>query len=176
MRNIILTIVSSIILMLMIVYRQPCVAQISDTCYLATEKYYWMSKSFPDTIVFEEAVYDSVLCSYKVVAIDTNPWNYNEDSEKYNLIHVTDRTQRFMFTIVTFCEDTLDCSVPIQIGGWYNLRLRSTGDDELFWRTTYLDRTFEFSTKGHRVFIGSRTLKYRVVTTDSIKDLFYVGP
>lgn len=175
MRKLIFIIKSLIALTLLILCGQPCAAQTSDTCYLKTEKYYWTSYSFSDTIVFEEAVYDSILCSYKVVAIDTNPRNYREDFKKYNLIHVTDRTQRFMFTIVTFCEDTLDCSFPIQIGTWYDLRLRSAGDNELFWRTTYLDRTFEFSTKGHRVFIGSKTPKFRVVTTDSIKDLFYVG-
>lgn len=176
MRNLIFNIKSIITLTLLIMCGQPCVAQAVDTCYLEIEKYYWKSDSFPDTIILEEAMYDSVLCSYKVVAVDTNPWNYKDDFKKYNLIHVTDRTQRFMFTIVTFCEDTLDCSHPIQIGEWYDLRLRSVGDNELFWRTTYLDRSFEFSTKGHRVLIGSRTLKFRVVTTDSIKDLFYVGP
>ena len=176
MRNLFFKIIALIALALLIMCGQPCAAQISDTCYLKTEKYYLIIESFPDTIVFEEAVYDSVLCSYKVVAIDTNPCDLKKDFEKYNLIHVTDRTQRFMFTIVTFCEDSLDCSHPIQIGEWYDLRLRSVGDNELLWRTTYLDQTFKFSTKGHHVIIGSRELKFRVVTTDSIKDLFYVEP
>ncbi len=176
MKDLLFIIMVLFTLTLPIMCGQPCAAQTSDTCYLKTEKYYLIFDSSPDTIAFEEAVYDSVLCSYKVVAIDTNPRNYKDDFKKYNLIHVTDRTQRFMFTIVTFCEDTLDCSHPIQIGEWYDLRLRSVGDNELLWRTTYLDRTFEFSTKGHHVFIGSRQLKFRVVTTDSIKDLFYVGP
>lgn len=155
---------------------ESCSAQTADTCFLKTEKHYFIIEEIPDTIVFEEALFDSILCTYKIVAIDTNPRNLKDDSKKYNLVHVTDRTQCFMFTVVTFCEDTLDCSIPIQIGEWYNLRLRSVGDNELFWRTTYLDRTFEFSTKKHHVFIGSRTPKFRVVTTDSIKDLFYVGP
>ena len=81
-----------------------------------------------------------------------------------------------MFTIVTFCEDTLDCSTPLQIGAWDDLRLRSVGDNDVLWRSNYLDRTFEFSVNGKKVFIGSRMLKFRVVTTESIKDLFYVGP
>lgn len=156
-------------------YSKSCSAQTVDTCILETEKYYWILHENLDTIVFEEAIYDSILCTYKVVAIDTNPRNLTEDSKKYNLIHVTDRTERFMFSIVTFCEDSIDCSSPLQIGAWYNLRLKSVGDNDILWRTDYLDRTFEFFTNGKKVFIGSRTPKFRVVVSDSIKDLFYVG-
>ena len=155
---------------------EHCYAQARDTCFLETEKIHWVIESIPDTICFEEAVYDSVLCSYYVVAIDTNPNGCKDDSRKFNLIHVTDRTNLFMFSIVTFCEDIPDCSTPIQIGKWYDLRLRSVGDNDLFWRTNYLDRPFEVTINDKNVFIYSRTLKYRVVTTDYIKDLFYIGP
>ena len=126
-----------------VLYTKSCSAQTTDTCVLETEKYYWVTYGIPDTIVFEEAVYDSIICTYKVVAIDINPRNLTDDSQKYNLIHVTDRTKRFIFSIVTFCEDSLDCSSPLQIGAWYNLRLRSIGDNDIFWRTDYLDRTFD---------------------------------
>lgn len=158
-----------------VLYTKSCPAQTSDTCILETEKYYWIIDEIPDTIVFEEAVYDSIICTYKVVAIDTNPRNYTDDSKKYNLIHVTDRTNRFMFSIVTFCEDSLDYSSPLQIGTWYDLRLKSVGDNDILWRTDYLDRTFEFFINGKYVFIGSRTPKFRVVVSDSIKDLYYLG-
>ena len=175
MKNLFLNGIVFFLVTLLLLYGRPGVAQTSDTCYLKTEKYYWMDELFPDTLFFEEAMYDSVLCCYKVVAIDTNPGNYNEDSKKFNLIHITDKSGQYMFTIVTFCEDTIDCGLPLQIGAWYDLLLRSVGDNDLFWRTNYLDRTFEFSINGKKILIGSRMLKFRVVITDSIKDLFYVG-
>ena len=175
MKKTLLKYLALLVLTFLFVCVRPCSAQTSDTCYLNTEKVYWIRDFIPDTVIFEEAVYDSVLCSYVIVAIDTNPWNYKEDFKKFNLIHVADKTGQFMFTIVTFFEDTLDCSTPLQIGTWYDLRLRSVGDNDILWRSNYLDRTFEFSVNGKNVFIGSRMLKFRVVTTESIKDLFYVG-
>ena len=103
MKNLLLKYLAFLFFTLLFVCGRPCFAQTSDTCRLKTEKYYWVRDFVPDTVVFEEAVYDSVLCSYLVVAIDTNPWNYKEDFKKFNLIHVADKTGQFMFTIVTFC-------------------------------------------------------------------------
>lgn len=153
---------------------------ISENCIWSEENHSWICYD-----IVEKPIYDSILCRYKIVGIDTcilltiKTTNHRQEKKQFKtfyLIHLMPLDESFAFTIITLKKFSgkKRYRTPLKVGNEYELTLYSTGDD---WRNRmdYLDRIAIVQLNDFIVFVGNTSARrFEIVTSPNVQSQYYI--
>lgn len=153
---------------------------ISENCIWSEGNHSWVCYD-----IVEKPIYDSILCRYKIVGIDTcilltkkviHHGQVRKHFQTFYLIHVMPLDERFAFTIITLKKylGKKRCRTLMKVGNEYELTLCSTGDD---WRNRmdYLDRIAIVQLNDLIVYVGNTSARrFEIVTSPNIQSHYYI--